>query len=349
MSAQIETAVRGPEAYAFARQVIADMEKVGVWPTPLNFELWLHYLSNPNAPLGQEIQRLLSEKAVITDETAELLAAEFLPRGRLSEDIRDAGAVLDRELANVAGAIAKAHKTQADYGETLVAASQTMEAAEGGAPLKTLVGGLTVATKRVRRETAILEKRLESSNKEVARLREHLEQVRRDAMTDALTNLANRKAFDERLEKACNGDGGVPLTLAILDIDHFKRFNDTWGHQTGDQVLRYVSTILSRVCSGNRFVARFGGEEFAIIFPGETAGAVNMALETILDEVSSRSLRRRSTNDDLGAVTLSAGFAEHLAGETASSLLERADAALYASKNGGRNRVTSAMSLEKAA
>lgn len=77
------------------------------------------------------------------------------------------------------------------------------------------------------------------------RLRENLEQVRRDAMTDALTNLANRKAFDERLEAACAEDDGAPLSLAILDIDHFKRFNDTWGHQTGDQVLRYVSTVLS--------------------------------------------------------------------------------------------------------
>ena len=222
-------------------------------------------------------------------------------------------------------------------------------AVEDASALKSLVGGLSTATQRVRRETASLEKRLESSNKEVARLREHLEQVRRDAMTDALTNLANRKAFDERLEQACADAGRTPLPLAILDIDHFKRFNDTWGHQTGDQVLRYVSTILSRVCSGNRFVARFGGEEFAIIFPGESPGAVMAALEHIREEVSSRSLRRRSTNDDLGAVTLSAGFAEHLPSEGAAALLERADEALYASKRGGRNRVTSARALENAA
>src|SRR3989344_480899 len=349
MTAQVETAVRGPEAYSLARNAISEMEKAGVWPTPLNFELWIHYLGDPEGPLGVEIKRLLAEDAVISDETSEMLAAEFLPRGRLSEEIRDAGAVLDRELASVSAAIAKAHKTQTDFGETLADASQTMDTAvEDASALKSLVGGLSTATKRVRRETASLEKRLESSNKEVARLREHLEQVRRDAMTDALTNLANRKAFDERLERVCDGDDHAPLTLAILDIDHFKRFNDTWGHQTGDQVLRYVSTILSRVCSGNRFVARFGGEEFAIIFPGESAGAVTMALETILEEVSSRSLRRRSTNDDLGAVTLSAGFAEHLPSEGAAALLERADEALYASKRGGRNRVTSARALENA-
>ena len=350
MTAQVETAVRGPEAYSLARNAIAAMEKAGVWPTPLNFELWIHYLGDPEGPLGIEIKRLLAEDAVISDETSEMLAAEFLPRGRLSEEIRDAGAVLDRELASVSAAIAKAHKTQTDCGETLADASQTMDTAvEDASALKSLVGGLSTATQRVRRETASLEKRLESSNKEVARLREHLEQVRRDAMTDALTNLANRKAFDERLEQACADAGRTPLTLAILDIDHFKRFNDTWGHQTGDQVLRYVSTILSRVCSGNRFVARFGGEEFAIIFPGESPGAVMAALEHIREEVSSRSLRRRSTNDDLGAVTLSAGFAEHLPREGAAALLERADEALYASKRGGRNRVTSARALENAA
>jgi len=350
MTAQVETAVRGPEAYSLARNAIAAMEKAGVWPTPLNFELWIHYLGDPEGPLGIEIKRLLAEDAVISDETSEMLAAEFLPRGRLSEEIRDAGAVLDRELASVSAAIAKAHKTQTDFGETLADASQTMDTAvEDASALKSLVGGLSTATQRVRRETASLEKRLESSNKEVARLREHLEQVRRDAMTDALTNLANRKAFDERLEQACADAGRTPLTLAILDIDHFKRFNDTWGHQTGDQVLRYVSTILSRVCSGNRFVARFGGEEFAIIFPGESPGAVMAALEHIREEVSSRSLRRRSTNDDLGAVTLSAGFAEHLPSEGAAALLERADEAIYASKRGGRNRVTSARALENAA
>lgn len=349
MSKKVETALRAPQAYALARNVIGEMEKAGVWPTPLNFELWLHYISDPDGPLAQEIRRLLAQSAVITDKTSEMLAAEFLPRGRLPDQIRDVGAVLDRELASVASAIAMAHKTQHDYGETLADASQCMETVNDPSSLKDLVGGLSTATNRVRRETAILEKRLEKSNKEVIRLRENLEQVRRDAMTDALTNLANRKAFDERLEAACADDDGAPLSLAILDIDHFKRFNDTWGHQTGDQVLRYVSTVLSNICGKTRFAARFGGEEFAIIFPGEGAGVVMAALESIRNDVASRALRRRSTNDDLGSVTVSAGFAQRRKGETAASLLERADAALYESKRAGRNCVTPASSLEKAA
>ena len=351
MAPQLETTLRGPEAYGLARQVIGAMEKAGVWPTPLNFEIWVHYLGDPDGALGREIKRILAASEPFTEATADMLAAEYLPRGRLTEEIRDAGRVLDRELSSVSKAIANAHKSQAAYGQTLDKAASSIESADDSAGLQTIVSDLTKATRQVQRENETLEQRLDASTREVARLREHLEQVRRDAMTDALTNLANRKAFDEHLEGACaqaEANNGV-LTLAVLDIDHFKRFNDTWGHQTGDQVLRYVASVMSRVAKAPRIAARYGGEEFAMIFPQETMAQVETALESIRKEISSRSLRRRSTDDELGAVTLSAGFAQRRPGETASALLDRADAALYASKHAGRNRVTSAERLDKAA
>ena len=351
MAAQLETTLRGPEAYGLARRVIEAMESAGVWPTPLNFEIWVHYLGDPEGPLGREIKRILAASEPFTEATADMLAAEYLPRGRLTEEIRDAGRVLDRELSSVSEAISKAHQSQAAYGQTLDKAATSIETAGDGAGLQVIVSGLTSATRKVQRENETLEKRLDASTREVARLREHLEQVRRDAMTDALTNLANRKAFDEHLETACAQaeTGGGNLTLAVLDIDHFKRFNDTWGHQTGDQVLRYVASVMGRVAKAPRIAARYGGEEFAMIFPEESHGQVENALEAIRKEIASRSLRRRSTDDELGAVTLSAGFAQRRPGETASSLLDRADTALYASKHAGRNRVTSADRLDQAA
>jgi diguanylate cyclase len=351
MAAQLETTLRGPEAYGLARRVIEAMESAGVWPTPLNFEIWVHYLGDPEGPLGREIKRILAAAEPFTEATADMLAAEYLPRGRLTEEIRDAGRVLDRELSSVSEAISKAHKSQAAYGETLDQAATSIESVGDGAGLQAIVTGLTSATRKVQSENETLEKRLDASTREVARLREHLEQVRRDAMTDALTNLANRKAFDEHLEAACaraDAEDGA-LTLAVLDIDHFKRFNDTWGHQTGDQVLRYVASVMGRVAKDPRIAARYGGEEFAMIFPNESLGQVESALEAVRKEIGSRSLRRRSTDDELGAVTLSAGFARRRPGETASALLDRADAALYASKHAGRNRVTSADRLEQAA
>jgi diguanylate cyclase len=107
-------------------------------------------------------------------------------------------------------------------------------------------------------------------------------------------------------------------------------------------VLRYVASVIERCAAAPRIGARYGGEEFAIIFPGETADAAWTVLEAIREEVSSRILKRRSTNEDLGAITISSGVAERARQELPVGLVDRADGALYASKNAGRNRTTKA-------
>ena len=136
MAAQLETTLRGPEAYGLARRVIEVMEEAGVWPTPLNFEIWVHYLGDPEGPLGREIKRILAASEPFTEATADMLAAEYLPRGRLTEEIRDAGRVLDRELSSVSEAIANAHKSQAAYGQTLDKAATSIETADDPAGLQ---------------------------------------------------------------------------------------------------------------------------------------------------------------------------------------------------------------------
>lgn len=351
MTGEVDTALRGPDAYRLARTALEQMEAAGVWPTPLNYELWLHYLGDPAGALGRELKQLIDGGDAITEDVSERLAAQFLPRARLSDEIRDAGAVLSRELSSVAGAIAMAQQSQAAYGETLAHAGAGLGATVDGAQIKKLVDGLATATRKAHRENSALEKRLQASTLEITKLREHLEQVRRDAMTDALTSLANRKAFDEELARACveSDADGKPLCLALIDIDHFKRFNDTWGHQTGDQVLRYVSSVIGRVAGPPRVAARYGGEEFGVIFLGDTSQVVHTVLETIREEIASRHLRRRSTNEELGAVTVSIGVATRRPGESPSCLLERADSALYASKHHGRNRTTTAEAMPQAA
>lgn len=344
MSGDVNLALRGPKAYDVARVAIEMMEEAKVWPTALNFELWLHLVADPNGPLALEIQRLLSNGEPITDYIAEDLAQNYLPKARLHDQIKDAGDLLSSELATVTRAIQTAQRSNEAYGERLAGATQDLDADINPAELRDLVVGLSQATNRVQSENKELEQRLAESTAEVGRLRDHLVQVRRDATTDGLTNLANRKAFDEELERACAeaDEGGGTLQLAVLDIDHFKNFNDTWGHQTGDQVLRYVASVIGRVGAPPRFSARYGGEEFAMIFARESAHHVERTLNQVREEVASRRLKRRSTNEDLGAVTISAGFAERHPGETTALLMERADAALYKSKRSGRNRVTRA-------
>jgi diguanylate cyclase len=351
MSGDVETALRAPQAYDLARRALDGMEQHRIWPTPLNYELWLHYIGHPGGALAQEIERLLSMGEPITEDVSEGLAAAYLPKARLNEQIRDAGDQLSRELASVAQAIKQAKLSNENYGQTLAGAGKSLDDPIEPAALKRTIDVLSTATRRVQRENASLEKKLAVSAAEVSRLKEHLEQVRRDATTDALTNLANRKAFDDELGRACAeaAENGEPLALAVIDIDHFKGFNDTWGHQTGDQVLRYVSSVIGRMAPPPRFAARYGGEEFAMLFPREHAGEVIATLEEIRIEVSSRILKRRSTNEDLGAITVSAGIAEFLPGESFETLLDRADAALYTSKRTGRNRVSMAPAVAAAA
>ncbi|MFC3069911.1 GGDEF domain-containing protein [Phenylobacterium soli] len=350
MSADVETSLRAPPAYDLARKAIAAMEAHKVWPTALNFELWVHYVAAKGSALAVEIDHMLEAGEPFTDSVGETLAAKFLPKQKLSGELLDAGDALSKELDSVHRAIESARESSEAYGQELANASESL-AGEDTGKIKAMVESLTQATQRVRQENQTLESQLADTTAEVSKLREHLEQVRREAMTDGLTSLANRKAFDEALERACAeaDQAGGGLCLAVLDIDHFKAFNDTWGHQTGDQVLRYVASVIGRSGAAPRTAARYGGEEFALIFPGETARTALAVLEEIRAEVASRVLKRRSTNEDLGAVTLSAGLAERRPGEPPASLVERADAALYASKRGGRNRTSSADPIAAAA
>jgi diguanylate cyclase len=341
MSVDLEIVLRGPVGFSLARKTLDAMEAHQVSPTPQNFELWLHFVGSKGSPLGLALTEIVAQKTPFTDAVADDLAATHLPKARLNGEILDAGTALSKELDSVSKAIESARETNDAYDAELASASQTF----GQQPeaIKAVVETLATATQKVRRETKTLESQLADTTAEVTRLREHLEVVRREAMTDGLTNLANRRAFDEALARAISvaGEpGGHPVSLAIIDIDHFKVFNDNWGHQTGDQVLRYVASVIGRAGHGRRTAARFGGEEFALIMPGEDARAALPFLEQIREEVGSRVLKRRSTDEDLGAVNVSIGLAEHSPGEKCAALLERADAALYASKRGGRNRTT---------
>jgi diguanylate cyclase len=350
MSADLETLLRGPKAYSVSRRVMDAMEAAQVWPTPQNFELWLHYVAARDTPLGRELDGIVARKEPFTDELAEELAARHLPKAKLNGELLNAGDALSKELDSVSKAIESARETSEAYGAELANASQSLEGQEPGA-IKQIVDTLTSATQKVRLENRTLESQLADTTAEVTRLREHLEAVRRDAMTDGLTNLANRKAFDEALERAieaADSTGGA-VSLALVDIDHFKSFNDTWGHQTGDQVIRYVASVIGRAGHGARTAARYGGEEFALILPGEDALAALTVMEQVREEVGTRVLKRRSTNEDLGAVTISGGVAERAPGEPPAALIERADAALYASKRGGRNRITDASQAPAAA
>ena len=209
--------------------------------------------------------------------------------------------------------------------------------------IKLLIDQVIGATRAMEARSKTLELKLQHSSREVNELRDKLESVREESLTDPLTGIRNRKAFDTELQDSIDQsiETGEPLSLVMCDIDHFKNFNDTWGHQTGDQVLRLVANCLSENVKGRDTAARYGGEEFAVILPQtELAGAVNLANQ-IRNKVESKKLVKKSTGDILGVITISAGVTQYDPNESAADFLSRADACLYAAKHGGRNRVVS--------
>jgi diguanylate cyclase len=186
-----------------------------------------------------------------------------------------------------------------------------------------------------------LEQRLSASKEEINQLQEHLAVVRTESLTDPLTGLSNRKDFDERLSHAIEEatERSEALSLIMPDIDHFKAFNDTWGHLTGDQVLRLVATSLKQNVKGQDTAARYGGEEFGVILPNTVLRAALTVADHVRRAVMSKELMKRSTGQNLGRVTISLGVATLHKGDTAQTLIARADACLYAAKRNGRNRV----------
>jgi diguanylate cyclase len=340
MAADLQVQIRSPAAYTLAQKTLQEMERRKVWPTPLNFELWLCIVSDPNGPLALEVEHIVAAGEAITEARSEDLAARFLSKHKTELQIEHTGHQLNHQLNGVTQAIKEAHQTSLDYSLTLAGATEEIEQGEGD--LKALVRRLAVATDSVARQNAALEERLNDSNRRVEALQQNLNLVRRDSMTDALTNLANRKAFDEGLALAVTEAAAEdqPLSLCIVDIDHFKRFNDTWGHQTGDQVIRYVASVIGRIGAAPRLAARYGGEEFALVLPGDPTDVAATMLDAMRLEIASRALKRRSTNEDLGAVTVSVGIAGFRKGDSPIALIERADEALYVSKHSGRNRIT---------
>jgi len=194
----------------------------------------------------------------------------------------------------------------------------------------------------MQRRSRDLEKRLLETHQEVNLLKTNLEKVREESMTDALTGIANRKRFDESMRAARREADlkSTPMTLIMCDIDHFKRFNDTWGHQTGDQIIRFVAACLARFSKDYHVVARYGGEEFAIVMPRTGMDEARILAEKVRATVESKRLLRKSTNEDLGNITISLGVSQYRDGESIEALIERCDTNLYKSKQTGRNRWT---------
>jgi diguanylate cyclase len=324
-----------------AKTALALMGDCNVPPTPDNFELFYVHASGQNAALSLIVGEMISQRRPFSPKVLSELHARALPRERAAKAMDDFGSGISEMLDVVLDKLEAAGKHAGDYGRTLSEVSGELGDDHSPDGLRKLVDGLLGATRAMEERTKNLEGELQRSSQQVTELKVQLDDVRKETRIDPLTGIANRKAFDLELQSAIEdaAETGAGLSLLMCDIDHFKSFNDSWGHQTGDQVLRLVAHCLSENVKGRDTAARYGGEEFTVILRQTGLdGALHLA-DQIRATVEGKKLVKKSTGDILGRITISIGVAQLSGRDHAETLVQRADTCLYRAKHAGRNRV----------
>jgi diguanylate cyclase len=333
---------------AFADIALRQIRALRQPATPRHFEIWYTYATGYNRSLNEMINETLTRNGTLSEADIDQIYDTCFSANRFTDRIDRVGTKVKVEIEQVMTMIGDAAGNASHYTEDLASASQQLGAGGDAAGVRSIVEGLVEATRNMQMNNELLEARLNASKKEVTELQEHLEAVRTESLTDPLTSLANRKYFNDAIENAIARAHaeGQPLALMLTDIDHFKRFNDSYGHLTGDQVLRLVAMSVKQHVKGQDTAARYGGEEFAIVLPNTALPDAVALADHIRRTVMNKDLMKRSTGEHLGRITISVGVAALQAGDTPARLIERADGHLYVAKRGGRNRVVSETELD---
>jgi diguanylate cyclase len=326
---------------AFAEIALGQIRALRQPASPRHFEIWYTYATGYNPSLNQMINETLSRNGTLRESDIDHIYDTYISSSRFTERIDRVGSKVMDEIEQVMAMIGAAAGTATSYTENLATVSKVLGAEPDDPTVRAIVESLVTATAEMQQNNQALEARLSASKQEIDQLQEHLETVRTESLTDPLTTLANRKSFDDAFVRAI-GDAHArneSLSLLLTDVDHFKKFNDTFGHLTGDQVLRLVAMSVKQNVKGQDIAARYGGEEFAVVLPNTALRAALTVGDHIRRAVMAKELMKRSTGEHLGRVTISVGVAMLRPDDTPQTLIERADACLYAAKRNGRNQV----------
>ena len=326
---------------AFAELALGQIRSLRQSAVPRNYEIWYVYATGYNSPLNKIINETLARNGHLTEADLEQIYETYLSHLKTTDRIDKVGARVIGEIDDVMRLIDDALEMSTSYDASLSGAGEKLTSAQSREEIRSVVDTLTKSTHEMRDTNKALEERLALSRTEISNLQQSLEAIRAESLTDPLTGLGNRKYFDRSIETLVQSAmaSGEPLSLLMFDIDHFKSFNDSYGHLTGDQVLRLVGMSLKQTIKGQDITARYGGEEFAVVLPNTALRQALTVADHIRRAVMSKELKKKSTGEILGRVTISVGVSMLKPGDDTDSLIERADACLYAAKRAGRNRV----------
>ncbi|MFT4025200.1 MAG: GGDEF domain-containing protein [Novosphingobium sp.] len=292
-------------------------------------------LSGADHNLAKQIDaRLKAQKAITQDWFDEVTGGDSYAAYRQELDT-----LLTKLETGITSFTKTTQETQSATGDYRAALEHHVQALKN--PEEGVLIGLADLAKAMLDRTRQIESDVRRNENEAKSLRKSLAKARRDADIDHLTGLPNRRAFETLLDTHYEEAraAGEPLTVAFCDIDHFKKVNDTHGHDTGDRVIKAIGEALSAISGQNCHVARHGGEEFVMLFRGKTTDQALIALDNAREAMSKRRFVNRENEQAIGTVTFSGGLADVFAFANSRTALKAADGALYKAKEAGRNRI----------
>ncbi|MFQ1893506.1 GGDEF domain-containing protein [Aeromonas veronii] len=328
------------QSAAYLKQAVPLMIKYQIPTTPDNYHLWYNYVSASMPELNQAIDQAVKMQGTCSLTTCERLYHQYLAAQdeKQMEAMKLSLAAMANELGHsMQDAISDTGMFQEMLDKSFDKLSRIDDEGFSLEDTMGILRELVRESRDVRMSTMHFRNQLSNAEKEIKELRAALNETRKLANEDALTNLLNRRAFDLELEGLIRSQH--PFSLILADIDRFKNFNDEYGHLLGDQVLRAFCKRLRDACKEGVTAYRLGGEEFAMLVPHRSLALARQMAESMRRAIERMSILDRKSGRRIDHITASFGVGEFNGQESADCLVERTDKLLYKAKELGRNRV----------
>lgn len=310
-------------------------------PSPESYKVWYTYVEGSNPDLCRAVDESLAKEGRLSDDAISEIHYQFFSVEAELDRARQVSENLRETMQGVQNRLEATLEEHRDYTGKLGDHSENLTGPLNENALHGIVRQLLNDTTRIIHCNSSLETQLGSSLKQIKNLRSDLSVIQEEALTDALTGLYNRRHFDAQLEAKTRvaDETGKALSLLMIDVDHFKTFNDDYGHLAGDEALKYVGKCVRQCVRGRDIPTRFGGEEIALLLPETELGDAATVGNNIRAALAGHGLKDKRTGELVRPITISVGAAKHLGGESSTHFVARADKALYQAKDEGRDRV----------